>query len=64
MEKRRQFGVTDGHIHELNIILNLKLRNFNQEAHTGQTSEYWIETAKDPKGKIQVEKKHIHDFQS
>jgi hypothetical protein len=35
---------------KLNIILNLEFWNFNQEAHTGQTSEYWIEmhVAKDP----------------
>jgi hypothetical protein len=42
---------------KLNIILNLEFWNFNQEVHAGQTSEYWIEIAKDSKGyKMQVEK--------
>jgi hypothetical protein len=50
MEKRWQFGVIDGHIHKLNIIINLKLWNFNQEVHAGQTSEYKIEIATDLKG--------------
>jgi hypothetical protein len=61
--KRWQLGLMDGHIHKLNIILNLKLWNFNQKGHAGQTSEYWIEISKDPKGyKIQIEKNSIPDF--
>jgi hypothetical protein len=54
-----QFGVKDGDIHKLNIILNLEFLIFDQEAYAGQTSEYWKEIAKDPKGyKMQVEKYH------
>jgi hypothetical protein len=56
-KKRWQFSVKDGDIHKLSIILNLEFWNFNPEAQAGQTSEYWIELAKDPKGyKMQVEK--------
>jgi hypothetical protein len=65
MEKKRwQFGVKNGDIHTLNIVLNQEFWNFNQEAHAGQISEYWIEIAKYPKGyKTQMEKEPFWIFQ-
>jgi hypothetical protein len=58
-KNRWQFGAKDcdRDIHKLNIIQNLEFWNFYQEAYAWQTSEYWKEIAKDPKGyKMQVEK--------